>query len=100
MPRFRVTIAKRVDIMLVQHAAFIANVSKSAAQRFLNEFNGIINRLTDSPEVYQLDTDPNLPEGRYRRAIFMKWYKVVYKICEDTVYIDAIIDIRQDSKYH
>ena len=39
-----------------------------------------------------------MPEGQYRKAIFAKWYKALFMVEDQTVYLDAVVDGRMDVK--
>ena len=39
-----------------------------------------------------------VPYQKYRYLIFSKWYLMIYRVIEDTVFVDYVIDGRQD--YH
>ena len=94
--KYQVKVFPHVNRQLVQHASFIANVSKPAAVRFRNEFAKILTELKDNPYQFPLLDDPNLPPDVYRKVLFAKWYKVVFYIEETCVYVDAVIDGRSD----
>ena len=83
-------------MQLVQHAAFISNVSKPAALRFHREFKDIVRRLKENPYQFPLYDDPNLPPDIYHKVLFAKWYKAVFSIEGDVVYVDAVVDGRAD----
>ena len=94
MAEYTVRFHPRLSRQLEEHAAFIANVSKTAALRFLSEFEAVTKQLADNPYLYPLYDDPNLPPDTYRKALFGKWYKVVFCIEDHTVYVDAVVDGR------
>jgi hypothetical protein len=37
-----------------------------------------------------------LPEHKYRKLLFEKRYLLIYQIKGNTVYVDAMVDCRQD----
>ena len=79
------------------HTEFISRVSVSAAERFVVDFEAIICRLSENPYQFPNCDDPNLADT-YRKAIFAKWYKMIFSVEDDTVYIDAVVDGRQSPK--
>lgn len=95
MTKYAVVIADKVDRQLLRHVEFLSRVSVPAARRFRNDFGVILNRLEENPLQFPQDTDPNLPSELYRKALFSKWYKALFMIEGQTVYLDAIIDCRQ-----
>ena len=96
MGKYLVRVFPHVNSQLVRHASFLANVSKPAALRFRNEFEKTLSELKDNPYQFPFYDDPNLPPEVYRKALFAKWYKFVFYIEKDCVYVDAVVDGRSD----
>lgn len=96
MSKYQVLLHPRLSIQLTQHAEFIARVSRPAAQRFRAEFAALLKRLADNPFQFPHYDDPNLPAELYRKAVFAKWYKVVFYVEDMDVYVDAVVDGRAD----
>ncbi len=94
MSSYTVKVHPRLGGQLIRHAEFISNVSKPAAIRFYKEFSGILRQLSTNPYQFPLYDDPNLPPNIYRKALFAKWYKVVFYIEDDLVFVDAVVDGR------
>lgn len=94
MPKYTVKFNPRLTGQLETHAAFLARVSKPAARRLLSEFRALIKQLSDNPYLYPPYDDPNLPPNIYRKAVLGKWYKVVYSVEDNCVYVDAVVDGR------
>lgn len=46
---------------------------------------------------YQIDTSFDNPY-EYRRVVFAKWYKCLFIVEGSTVYLDSVVDCRQDDK--
>jgi hypothetical protein len=97
MAGYKVIVASRVDRQLLTHVEFIARVSIPAARRFRDAYVRVLDDLEENPLQFPLDTDPNLPENLYHKAIFAKWYKALFLIDTDNriVYLDAVVDCRQ-----
>ena len=93
---YKVILGSRVDAMLRRHVLFISNVSIARAERFADEFAEVVEQLRENPYLYPFDSDENLPPEKYRRAVFAKWYKALYWISEEIVYLDAVCDCRED----
>lgn len=97
MARYTVIPASRVDSQLLRHIRFLGKVSLPAARRFRMEYSALLDRLEENPFQFPPDTDPNLPEGLYRKALFARWYKVLFMVEDKTVYLDAVVDCRQSA---
>lgn len=96
MARYTIEFARRVDGMLLQHVEFLSRVSVPAARQFRQEFAALLKRMEENPLQFPLDTDMNLPEGVYRRALFFGRYKVIFSVSETILWLDAVVDCRQD----
>lgn len=96
MTRYKVIVSKHVGEHLLEHISFISNVSLVAARDFISEYEEIINRLEDNPYEFQVDTSFENTYG-YRRAIFAKWYKCLFVVEESIVYVDYVVDCRQEN---
>lgn len=97
MPKYKVITASYLDSMLLRHVAFLSRVSLPATKKFRNEFEEILKRLEKNPFQFPFSDDPNLPEGVYRKALFCKWYKALFCVDGNTVYLDAVVDCRMDN---
>ena len=98
--KYNVIIAERADKMLLAHTQFLAKVSIPATRKLVADFKTIMNNLKKNPlqYVYADDFDvPKIPLRTYRKCIFYGRYKVLFLIEGNTVYIDAIIDCRQEN---
>jgi plasmid stabilization system protein ParE len=99
--KFAVTVARRADRMLLSHSRFLAQVSPAAAGRLLLGFRKMTRRLADNPYQFpfadELDA-PGLPMETYRKCLIDKRYKCLFLVEGRNVYIDAVIDCRQENK--
>ena len=73
---YKVVISPQAAEMLVSHSRFLAMVSEKARSPILSDYH--------------------LTPGKYRKLIIDKFYLAVYQIKDNTVYIDAVLDCRQD----
>lgn len=100
MGNYTVTVSRRADAMLVRHARFLANVSVPAAKGLTKDFSKVLDALEDNPFQFPVETEYELPPGQYRKALFCKRYKTLFTVEGKDVYLDAVLDCRQDnSKY-
>ena len=95
--KYTVIPASHVDRQLVQHIQFITRVSVKAARTFRDEFEKVLDKLEENPLEFPFDTDPNLPSELYHKAIFAKWYKALFIVEGNIVYLDAVVDCRQST---
>lgn len=97
MGKYTVIVSRRADTMLVNHTRFLANVSVPAARELVKEYKKILDTLEDNPFQFPAETEYELPPGLYRKALFYKRYKALFTVEDDKVYLDAVLDCRQDN---
>ena len=97
--KYIVIISDKASEMLVTHARYLANVSEEAAENFIDEFTALANYLEILPERNPWLSDPVIPVKKYRKIPFGKSYLMIYQIKKNKVYVDYIIDCRQDYKW-
>ena len=94
--RYQVIIAERAGEMLVQHTRFLAQVTPQAADKLRMDIIEAAKSLQDFPERGAWLVNPALPANAYRKLIVDKRYLLIYKIKDDKVYIDYMVDCRQE----
>ncbi len=98
MGNYRIELARRVDAMLPGHVEFLSRVSIPAAKAFRKAYAEVIRDIAANPYQFPAETDPNLPDGVYRKALFAKRYKALFIVSEKTVFLDAVADRRQNTE--
>ena len=93
---YNVIISDRASEMLVSHIRFLAQVSIKAANDLRIEIISSANSLQKIPERHSYIDDPELPQNKYRKTIVSKRYLLIYQIKDNNVYIDYILDCRQN----
>lgn len=96
---YKVVISKRAKDMLVHHAAFMAQVSKVAATKLKNEFVIAAKSLREMPQRCPRVSFDDVSYSNYRKLIFEGHYILIYQITDDVVYIDYVVDARQDYQW-
>lgn len=97
--RFTVIVSIRASEMLRDHALFLANVSEEAARNFIEDFKISAKSLEMLPERNPWLSDLSLPINKYRKLFFGKRYMIIYQVKSDKVYLDYVLDCRQDYKW-
>ena len=93
---YSVIVSKRATQMLVSHAAFLAKVSPEAANRLVALFEETANSLATMPERCSWLIADYIPPNKYRKILFEKRYLLLFQIIDNTVYVDYVVDCRQD----
>jgi plasmid stabilization system protein ParE len=94
--RYHVIISERAGEMLLQHTRFLAQVSTRAADKLRMNIVEAAKSLQEFPERGSWLVDPLLPANKYRKLLVDKRYLIIYQIKDDTVYIDYLVDCRQN----
>ena len=93
---FKVIISDEAAQMLVLHAKFLAQVSETAAISLIAEFNEKAKSLEQYPERNPWLSDSLGTAGKYRKFLMAKRYLLIYQVKGNNVYVDAVVDCRQD----
>lgn len=93
---YNVIISDRAMSMLTSHVRFLAQVSKKAALKLKDELITEMKQLDHMPEGYPWLVSPYIPANKYRKKLVSKRYLLIYQIVDDTVYVDYVLDCRQD----
>lgn len=93
--QYKVLISGEAKHMLSEHIYFLAQVDPKSAEGLRHEMINGIRSLEKMPERYPL-FEPDNRFSPYRKMFIPKRYLVLYLIKEDTVYIEYILDCRQD----
>lgn len=94
--KYRVIVSERAKQMLVSHAAFLAKTSLSAAEQLTVSFEKAANSLEDMPQRCSWLKGEYIPRNVYRFILFEKRYMLIFQIIDDIVYVDYVVDCRQD----
>lgn len=95
----KVVISDRAKEMLGMHIRFLAQVNKTAATKLKSRLVEEIRSLQDMPQRYPFFNENYIPANKYHKLYVENWYLVLYQIKDDTVYLDWIVDCRQDYQW-
>ena len=98
--KYNVILAKRADIMLLLHTEFLARASSFAARRLISDFIKAKNKLAKNPFQFPFADEidaPGITPEVYRKCLFFGRYKALFIIEDNNVFVDAIIDCRQEN---
>ena len=97
--KYKVIISDRAKEMLGRHIRFLAQVNKPAAVKLKNRLVEEIRSLQAMPHRYPFFNEDYIPANKYHKLYVENWYLVLYQIKDDTVYVDWIVDCRQDYQW-
>ncbi|MBQ2755478.1 MAG: type II toxin-antitoxin system RelE/ParE family toxin [Oscillospiraceae bacterium] len=97
--KYKVIISDRAREMLGMHIRFLSQVNKYAAAKLKARLIEEMRSLQNMPQRYPFFNDNYIPANKYHRLYVENWYIVLYQIKDDTVYVDWIVDCRQDYQW-
>lgn len=92
----KVIVAERARQMLEGHIRFLAQKSPSGARKTKSELVSAIRCLYQMPERFPFLNAELIPPNKYHKMLVQKRYLILYQIKDQTVYVDYIMDCRQD----
>lgn len=97
--KYQVIISDRAKEMLGMHLRFLAQVNRPASVKLKNRFVEELRSLQEMPQRYPFINENYMPANKYHKLYVENWYLVLYQIKDDTVYVDWIVDCRQDYQW-
>ncbi len=99
IPQYKVIVSDRARQMLAGHVRFLAQKSPTAARKTKSDLMYAIRSLHQTPERFPFLNAEFIPLNKYHKMFVEKWYLILYQIKDQTVYIDYIVDCRQDYRW-
>lgn len=96
MKLYRVVASSAFHDMLLEHTQFLANKSPAAAIRLRRDVVAALRSLQELPQRNPLFADIICSGTAYYRLLVAKRYLLLYRITDDTVSVDYILDCRQE----
>ncbi len=97
--KYKVIFSTKATQMLVAHAAFLAQVSEQAAERLVMLVEAAARSLETMPHRCPWFVGDLLPTHTYRKLIVEGRYLMIYQVQADTVFIDFVVDGKQDYEW-
>ena len=97
--KYIVIVSDRAKEMLGVHIRFLAQINKSAAIELKNRLVMEMRSLEEMPQRYPFFNEPYLPANKYHKIFVKNNYLVLYQIKDNTVFVDWIVDCRQDYQW-
>ena len=97
--KYKVIISERAKEMLGMHVRFMAHVNKSEAEKLKKRLLDEMRSLQEMPQRFPFLNEDYIPANKYHKLYVENWYLVLYQIKVDIVYIDWIVDCRQDYQW-
>lgn len=95
MKRYKVVVSDEARKMLKDHIYFLAKVNVEAAKELRGRIMDGIRSLATMPERFPYLDEENR-RSSYRKMTIPQWYLAIYLVIDDTVYVEYILDGRQE----
>lgn len=95
-PNYKVIVSERSRQTLATHILFLAKKSPSSARHLKTDLLNAIRSLHQFPERFPFLEAEFIPYNKYHKLFVEKWYLILYQVKDQTVYVDYIVDCRQD----
>jgi plasmid stabilization system protein ParE len=99
MDKYKVVVSKKATSMLVSQVTFLAKASVSAAENLTEQFEKAASSLEIMPHRNPWLIADYIPRRQYRFLTLGKKHIIIYQVVDDTVYIDYVVDCRQDYQW-
>jgi len=99
MNKYNIEISDRGKIMLGAHIKFLAQLNPAAAKKLKKNILKSIRSLSSMPERCPFFDNEFIPRNKYHKLFTDKWYLILYQIKGSTVFVEYILDCRQEYKW-
>ncbi|MZQ97094.1 MAG: type II toxin-antitoxin system RelE/ParE family toxin [Acidaminobacter sp.] len=96
---YKVILSEAARQMLIEHIQFLAHEDVDAARRIKGVLLDSIRSLSCFPARHSYISADFLPANKYRKMVIEKRYLILYQVKEQIVFIDWIMDCRQDYRW-
>ena len=93
--KFQVIVSKRAAQQLIEHAVFMARLARQLAA----DFRKAADSLQSFPYRNPILRSSVFVTEKYRKMVFGKWYLLIYQIKGERVFVEYVIDGRQDYQW-
>ena len=97
--KYKVVISDKAKEMLGLHIRFLSQVNRDAASELKNRLIREIRSLEEMPQRFPFFNEAYIPANKYHKMYVKEYYLVLYQIKDSTVYVDWIVDCRQDYQW-
>ena len=97
--KYKVVISDKAKEMLGVHIRFFSQVNRKSASDLKTRLIREIRSLEEMPQRFPFFNEAYIPPNKYHKLYVKEYYLVLYQIKDSTVYVDWIIDCRQDYQW-
>lgn len=96
---YKVVISERATDILIEDIRFLSAVNLQAANNLRVEMMEFTESLRHSPSRNPFIYDPLFPANKYRKLVINERYVMIYQIKDEVVYVDYMLDCRQNYQW-
>lgn len=97
--KYKVIVSDRAKRMLGTHIRFLSRANRESAASKKKEIMDALRSLSQMPERFPFFEEAYITPNKYHKMFIERWYLVLYQIRDDTVFVDYILDCRQDNQW-
>lgn len=99
MDKYEVIVSEAAMKQLGNCVMFIAQDNVEAAERIRQRLVAGIRSLEQMPARFPFFNEPYIPANKYHKMFIENWYLILYQIKDAKVYVDYVVDCRQDYRW-
>lgn len=99
MDKYEVIVSEAALKQLGSCVLFIAQDNPEAAERLRQRLVAGIRSLEQMPHRFPFFNEPYIPANKYHKMFIENWYLVLYQIRDARVYVEYVVDCRQDYRW-
>lgn len=99
--KYKVIVSHRANEMFTDHLRFLSKATATGAKKLSQRMNKSLRTLESFPysHTFFYDDMNIIPQNKYRKMYVEKFYLVLYQVIDDTVFVEYILDCRQDYQW-
>lgn len=97
--KYKIFISEKANQQIKENLVFISNVAKEAANKQKIIFKDSIDKIEEDPKAYPFFESKYIPANKYHKYIVSKRYIIIYQIQDDVIYVDYVVDTRQNYQW-
>ncbi len=94
--KYTIILSDKVQQQFLQHVNFLAQKDISASQDLKKKLLKAFKSLENMPYRFPFFNEEYIPYNKYHKMFIEKYYLILYQVKDTTVFIDYILDCRQD----
>lgn len=95
MSKFKLIVSQVADETMIGHAVFLAQVNEKNAENFIREYSKALKSIMKMPASFPDFNEPEIEDG-YKKSLFFGRYLILFKVVEDLIYVDYVVDCKQN----